>query len=121
MKKAIAAFILGGVITAGALGISYGLPITSAAERTEPAKPAEQTEQCTELMKNPDMQNTMKSMMSDDKAAMDPRKVEEMTKQCTGMMKNSDMMKNPGMHSMMNSKQGDDKFVGDGSHSAHHQ
>lgn len=113
MKKTIAAFILGGVITAGAIGISYGLPITSAAAKTEPAKPAAQTEQCTETMKNPDMQNMMKSMMPDDKAAMDPQKVEEMTKQCTDMMKDSDMMKNTDMQTMMNSKQTD--------HSAHHQ
>jgi len=33
MKKAIAAFLLGSLLTAGAFGIVYSLPITSAAEK----------------------------------------------------------------------------------------
>lgn len=93
MKKTIIAFVLGGVITAGAFGISYGLPITSAAEKTTPDKPAaEMTQQCTEMMKSPDMQNMMKSMMPDSKT-LDPKVAEEMKLQCTEMMKNPDMQK----------------------------
>lgn len=34
MKKTIAAFLLGGLFTAGALGLVYELPIISAAENT---------------------------------------------------------------------------------------
>ena len=116
MKKKIAAFILGGVITAGAFGLSYGFPITSAAEKTTTANPAEgMVQQCTETMKNPDTQNMMKSMMPDSKATADPKAVEDMTKQCT------ELMKNPEMQTMMNSMQSSTMPAGDMNHSAHHQ
>lgn len=86
MKKTIVAFVLGGLVTAGAFATSYGLPITSAAEKAAPTKAAEEMpQQCTEMMKNPAMQNMMKSMMmskSDSKSA-DPKAVENMTKHCT--------------------------------------
>ena len=107
MKKTIAAFILGGVITAGGFGFSYGLPITSAAEKTTPAKPAEEmTQQCTEMMKSPDMQNMMKSMMPDSKAT-DPKAAEEMKLQCKEMMKDPEIQK-------------DKMPAGEMDHSVHH-
>lgn len=34
MKKTIAAFLLGGLLTAGAFGLAYELPVISAAEKT---------------------------------------------------------------------------------------
>ena len=37
MKKTIAAFLLGGLLTAGAFGLVYSLPITSAAEKAAQA------------------------------------------------------------------------------------
>ncbi|MDF2501857.1 MAG: Spore germination GerD central core domain [Anaerosporomusa subterranea] len=103
MKKTIATFVLGGFITAGAFGLAYELPISSAAEKTTPAMmqmdpnaTADMMKQCTEMMKNPEMQKMMQSVMpgADSKAA-DPKAVEDMTKQCT------EMMKNPEMHKMM--------------------
>lgn len=109
MKKTIAAFILGGLITAGAYGLAYGLPITSAAEKAAPEK---MPDQCTEMMSNPDAQNMMNSMMPADKAA-DPKAAEDMAKQCT------DMMKDPNMQNMMKSIHSDG--AGDMNHSAHHQ
>ncbi|KYZ74897.1 hypothetical protein AXX12_15050 [Anaerosporomusa subterranea] len=36
MKKTIATFVLGGLLTAGAFGLVYELPITSAAEKVAP-------------------------------------------------------------------------------------
>ncbi|WP_110953800.1 hypothetical protein [Anaerosinus massiliensis] len=68
MKNKFTAWIVGGLITASVLGISYG--VSSAAEaETTPAKQTQMTQQeqtnCGEMMASPEMQNNMRTMMKD--------------------------------------------------------
>lgn len=113
MKKTIAAFVLGGVITAGAFSLSYALPITSAAEKNAPAKSTEEmADQCTEMMRNPEKMNMMKSMMPGSKTA--DSNTADIPEQCT------QMMKDPSMQKMMDSMSSKDMPAGD-MHSNHHQ
>ncbi|KYZ74909.1 hypothetical protein AXX12_15110 [Anaerosporomusa subterranea] len=123
MKKTIATFVLGGFITAGAFGLAYGLPITSAAEKTAPAMiqmdpkaTADMMKQCTEMMKNPEMQKMMQTMMPEgDSKAADPKATADMMKQC------AEMMKNPEMQTMMNPAQTNSSPAEETNHLSHHQ
>ena len=100
MKNKMAGLIIGGLITASVLGVTYGV---SNAEKSEPVAAEQNTmmqhgqmntdmmnskdmqKQCGEMMASPEMQKNMKDMMK-DMMSNDP----EMKKMMINMMKNAE-------------------------------
>lgn len=121
MKKSFAMLIVGGLVTASALGLGFTNAIAGAAEK-EAAHPVMHSEhkmdamspesngmgdimkscemhkECMEMMKNPEMHGKMQEMMKNPEMQA---KMQEMMKNPEMHGKMQEKMKNPEMHGKM--------------------